>query len=99
MISTDEYSDLDATGLADLVSRREVSASELLECAVELMDRLNPALNAIVMRNDKQARTDAQSIDNSLPLCGVPFLAKKDSYYGILNSIDKSFNFRFIKID
>ena len=76
MLSTSEYRSHDATALAALVNGKEVTAQEVLECAIKEMDRLNPALNAIVMRNDQQARKDASTVDTSLPLSGVPFLAK-----------------------
>lgn len=76
MFSTSEYRSLDATGLAQLVNQKEVTPLEVLDCAINEIDRLNPALNAIVMRNDQQARKEANTVDLSLPLAGVPFLAK-----------------------
>ncbi len=76
MLSTDEYRSMDAIDLADLVKSGKIRATEILECAIREMDSINPHLNAVVMRNDEQARTDAQSINTSLPLAGVPFLAK-----------------------
>ena len=76
MLSTTEYRSLDAVGLACLVRSKQVSALEVLECALKEVDRLNPILNAIVMRNDAQARLDAAVVDATLPLSGVPFAAK-----------------------
>ena len=76
MLSPNEYRALDGVALAGLVREKEITASEVLECAIQEMDRLNPALNAIVMRNYDQARTDAKAMDISLPLAGVPFPAK-----------------------
>ncbi|MEQ1541534.1 MAG: amidase family protein [Novosphingobium sp.] len=71
----DAYLELDATGLAGLVSKGEVSAGELLDCAVERIDALNPRLNAVVHRFDERARAIAQQAPKG-PFCGVPFLLK-----------------------
>ncbi len=43
-----DYVTHDAVGLADLVARGEVSPSELLDAAIAEVERLNPALNAVV---------------------------------------------------
>jgi len=43
-----DYSSYDGLGLAELVRRREVSASELVAAAIERVERHNPALNAVV---------------------------------------------------
>ena len=44
----DELALLDATGQADLVRRGEVTPVELVEAAVERIERVDPALNALV---------------------------------------------------
>ncbi|RWI47910.1 MAG: amidase [Mesorhizobium sp.] len=68
-----EYATQDATGLAELVSRREISAIELVELAREAHDRINPSVNAVVEFYD-----DAESVPGSDtgPFAGVPFLRK-----------------------
>jgi amidase len=71
-----EYDRLDALGLAALVARREVTALELLEAALERADARNPALNAIVARYDDEARARAAGRLPEGPLAGVPFLVK-----------------------
>ena len=76
MLSSKEYQSMDAVGLADLARAAEISAPELLECALREIDAINPQLNAVVMRNDERSRLQAQVVDTSLPLAGVPFLAK-----------------------
>ena len=48
---------MNATGLADLIARREVSVSELLDAAIETIERLNPALNAIIATFYDRARS------------------------------------------
>ena len=71
-----EYLKQDATGLAEMVASKQVSASELLDVALELADKHNPALNAIVVDGRDIAR---RSIEQGLPtgpFQGVPFLIK-----------------------
>ena len=45
----DLYEASDAVGLAQLVSRREVTPGELLDEAMERVEALNPQLNAVTM--------------------------------------------------
>ncbi len=71
-----EYDDLDATALADLVRRREVTPAELLDAALERADERNPPLNAIVHRFDDEARRRASGTLPGGPFSGVPFLIK-----------------------
>ncbi|CAM3541454.1 amidase [Mycobacterium colombiense] len=72
----DEYMSLDATALAELVERKQVTAAELLALARQRADAVNPRLNAIVSRLDDVA--DRQAADPNLngPFAGVPFLLK-----------------------
>ena len=44
-----EYERYDATGLAELVRRRQVSPGELLEAAIERVEARNGAVNAVTM--------------------------------------------------
>ncbi len=71
----DEYAPLDATQLADLVRRGEATAGELLECALERLESVNPSINAVVRRMDEDARRVAGRPPRG-PLSGVPFLVK-----------------------
>ena len=71
------YLELDAVGLAQLVHTGEVTPGELLDCAIERAEAVNPALNAIVHRFDDLARSQidaGRGMDG--PLAGVPFLLK-----------------------
>jgi amidase len=72
----DEYADLDATALAELVRRGDVKPAELVEEAIGRTERLNPALNAVIHRQYDRARRDAAEprLDGAFP--GVPFLLK-----------------------
>lgn len=76
MGSFKEYEDYDALGLAELVSMGDVSPTELLDEAVERTEKLNPKLNAIVLKHYEAAK---QLIADGLPdgpFKGVPFLLK-----------------------
>ncbi len=44
----DELAFLDATAQADLVRRKQVKPIELIDAAIERIERLNPTLNAVV---------------------------------------------------
>ena len=70
-----EYLELDATGLADLVRNGQVSAAELTECAIERIEALNPRLNAVVHTFYDRARAAAKAPQQGA-FAGVPFLLK-----------------------
>lgn len=70
------YGTMDATAMAALVARGEVSPGELLDSALEAVERLNPALNAIVLPQEAVARRMiAEGLPRG-PFRGVPFLLK-----------------------
>ncbi len=71
-----DYSDYDGLGLAALVARGEVSPAELVEEAIERIDRHNPALNAVVYDARDEARRVASGELPDGPFRGVPFLIK-----------------------
>ncbi len=73
-----DYVALDATGLATLVKRGEVSAAELLELAIFRAEAVNGSINAICLKHYEAARAALRSIDPKAPLGGVPFLLKDD---------------------
>ncbi len=70
-----DYAQHDATGLAELVRTKQVSAAELLEAAISRADAVEPKLNAIVQRLDALGRTTTAQ-PSSGPFAGVPFLLK-----------------------
>jgi amidase len=73
----DEFATLDATAQAELVRRREVQPLELVDAAIARIDRLNPALNAVITPLFDKARARAASPDlPEGPFRGVPFLLK-----------------------
>jgi amidase len=71
-----EYGSFDAVGLADLVRKKEVTAKELLDEAIARTARIDPQINAVVVKHYDHA---ARQIENGLPngpFTGVPFLLK-----------------------
>lgn len=70
------FDDHDALGLAALVASGEASPDELLDEALARTARLNPALNAVVLVGEEQAREAIQAGLPRGPFRGVPFLLK-----------------------
>ena len=85
-----DYLAHDAIGLAELVRSREASARELLDIAISRTEAVNPAINAIVLKDYDAARQRASRDDASrangasqtdggsaqAALAGVPYLIK-----------------------
>jgi amidase len=71
-----ELSALDALAQAELVRRKEVKAIELVDAAIERIERLNPPLNAVVTPMYELARKAALDQLPDGPFAGVPFLLK-----------------------
>jgi amidase len=74
---TDDLSHLDATAQAELVRTGAASPLELVDAAIERVERVNPQLNAVITPLFEQARAEAAS-DHlpDGPLRGVPFVLK-----------------------
>jgi amidase len=70
----DELRWLDAIDQADLVRSRQVSATELVDAAIQRIEALNPALNAVILSWFEEARATAGSASGRL--AGVPTLLK-----------------------
>ena len=71
-----EYGNYDGIGLADLVRQKQVSAAELLDEAIARTAKVDPEINAVVVKHYDYAR---RQIDRGLPdgpFTGVPFLLK-----------------------
>ncbi|HEX3674451.1 MAG TPA: amidase family protein [Rhizomicrobium sp.] len=71
-----DYDAYDATGLAHLVRRKDVSPLELVDAAIERIERHNPTLNAVVYKAYDEARETAKGKLPDGPFKGVPFLIK-----------------------
>ncbi len=70
------YDGADATALAHLVAKGEVTPTELLDQALAATERLNPALNAVVLVQEGVARRAIEAGLPRGPFRGVPFLIK-----------------------
>jgi amidase len=67
---------LDATALAELVRRTEIQPIELVDAAIDRIERLNRTLNAVVTPTFELARETARGPLLEGPFRGVPFLLK-----------------------
>jgi amidase len=85
VFSQSEYLRYDAVALAELVSRGEISAAELLETAIARCEEVNPRIAAVVIPMFEIARDRAARSKPGGPLGGVPFLIKDlfQDYAGI----------------
>lgn len=71
-----DISSLDATALAELVRTKQVKPIELVDAAIERIERVNPELNAVVTPMYDIARKAAEGTLPEGPFTGVPFLMK-----------------------
>lgn len=67
---------LDATAQAELVRKKQIKPIELVEMAIERIERVNPVLNAVVTPMYDEARKTAAGPLPDGPFAGVPFLMK-----------------------
>lgn len=74
-----------ATELAGLIARGDVSSREVVDAHLARIDEVNPRLNAIVRRLDREARAAADEADSARrsgvelgPLHGVPCTVKEN---------------------
>ena len=70
-----DFDRYDGLGLAELVHKREVRSSELVEEAISRIEMRNPPINAIVSETFNSARA-AAAAPSAGPFAGVPFLLK-----------------------
>ena len=76
MLSTSEWDALDAVGLAELIAAGQVSAREVTETAIDRIEALNPAVNAVIYKCYDEALAEMQSRTKRGPFHGVPYLIK-----------------------
>jgi amidase len=74
---------LSATEIAQLVSCRQLSAVEVAQAAIERLEAVNPAINAVVEYRPAEILSQARNVDARIargesvgPLAGVPVLTK-----------------------
>ena len=68
--------DYDGLALADLIRRREITSSEVVEDVIERINRLDPRLNMLTFPMFNLARREARQASRGGPFGGVPFLVK-----------------------
>src|ERR1700752_2150615 len=71
-----DYGNCDGLGLAELVQKRKVSPSELVEEAISRIEKHNPKINAVVLTLYERAREKAKGKLPDGPFKGVPFMIK-----------------------
>ncbi len=76
MAKQDTFVELDVTAQAEMVRRREVKPIELVDAAIERIERLNPTINAVVTPMFKEASAAASGELPDGPFTGVPYLLK-----------------------
>ena len=72
----DDLTNLDATAQAELIRKEKVQPTDLVEAAIQRIESLNPALNAVVTPMYAYARQQALGPIPEGPFSGVPFLLK-----------------------
>ncbi|WP_152657932.1 amidase [Oceanobacillus sp. CFH 90083] len=76
----DEYKNYDATGLAELIRRKEVHPSELVDIAFKRLHHVNPALNMITHHREEAVKKEAGHFPvRDAAFSGVPILMKNIS--------------------
>lgn len=71
-----EYTQRDGLALAELIARREVTAAELLDCALQVIDARNSAVNALCYLNADAAMARARQVVPKGRFGALPFLLK-----------------------
>jgi len=71
-----EYGNFDAVGLAGLVRNKQVTARELLDEAVARTAKVDPQINAVVVKHNDYAERQIERGLPDGPFAGVPFLLK-----------------------
>jgi Asp-tRNA(Asn)/Glu-tRNA(Gln) amidotransferase A subunit family amidase len=74
--SSDSLDTLDGLGLADLVRRKQVSPSELLESTIRRAETQNPKYNFLALKMYDYGRAEIAHGLPQGPFAGVPFLIK-----------------------
>lgn len=78
MTDLNQYLSLDACGIAAGLRAGDFSASEIMSCAIQQMEQVEPKINGITVNLAEQALDQAKKLDgNSLQgFQGLPFLLK-----------------------
>jgi amidase len=71
----DDLAYADATALAELVRTGDATPLDLVDAAITRIERVDPALNAVIHRRFDEARSEAAAVGDG-PFRGVPLLVK-----------------------
>ena len=71
------YADYDGLGLAELVRRKEVSPRDLVDSAIDVIERHNGAVNCVPQVLHDMALAEIRRGLPNGPFRGVPFLVKE----------------------
>lgn len=74
--TVDEFVDLDALGMADLIKKGDISAREAVEITIRRIEAVEPIVNAISTRTYERAFAKADSIPKDTTFAGMPILIK-----------------------
>jgi len=75
-MKVEEYAQYDGLGLAQLVSRGEVTPTELALAALSAAERVEPRIHCLVRSFPERAHSPRMDLASAGPFRGVPFLLK-----------------------
>ena len=71
-----EYAQHDGLGLAQLIAKGDISATEAAQLFIEAVEKVNPQINAVIEVYDDALDIAKSAKNNKGPFAGVPFLRK-----------------------
>lgn len=71
-----DYKKYDGLALAELIEKKEVKVSEVVEAAIKTIEEKNPTLNAVINKFYENNDYEIENIPSSSPFAGVPILLK-----------------------
>ena len=76
MIKNEDLLMLDGIGQAELIRRKEISSTEIVELSISRISEINPIINAVVQEMYEHARELSLNPEEGTIFSGVPFLIK-----------------------
>jgi amidase len=77
MITLDDYTRHDATGLAACIAKGEMQPSELVDAALRAVEAVNGTVNAVIRTVPDLAHASLGQVPPHAPFAGVPFAIKE----------------------
>ena len=71
-----EYINYDALGLVNLIRKKEITPSEIIDISLRAIEQINPKINAIIGNLEKETEDALKRNNPNKPFSGVPFLIK-----------------------